>query len=444
MGGLFSKPKPSVVEPPEKINIAGPTGSTTFGDYVTDPVTGEQTFVPQAGITTQLTQESPFQEQFRTGQENLSLGLLSQLTPGLTGLRSISDIESALSPVGASASEIGAASGELGNFITPREVRGNLPGAPSIASVGRNLTPLSQDFSSDAASLEEATFQRVQNRLAPGFSDEKERLVQNLADRGIDPDSPAAARAMARLSERQNNALTDAALGAVSAGRAEQERLARLGLDTRSQQFGEQATTFDLARALRGQEYGQEMGLAGLASAIRGQQFGEQRANIADQLMLSNFAEQQRQARLQEQLALAGLEQQQRGQQFGEIGALTQFTSPFTPTPITSLAGGQTGATPGGAGPQIIGGMLGGLAANPAMFAALSDRALKKNIDHVGEHSGYNVYEFEYIDSVGIDGRYRGVMADEVEAIAPDAVLTVNGFKAVNYNMIPVNMERIA
>lgn len=91
-----------------------------------------------------------------------------------------------------------------------------------------------------------------------------------------------------------------------------------------------------------------------------------------------------------------------------------------------------------------VGGLMQGAAAmsKAGMFA--SDRRLKQNIELVGKDpaSGFNLYEYEYTFLPG--KTFRGVMADEVEAVIPDAVLTdANGFKSVNYGMIGVEMVEV-
>ena len=93
-------------------------------------------------------------------------------------------------------------------------------------------------------------------------------------------------------------------------------------------------------------------------------------------------------------------------------------------------------------------------AAQPSMFDTLlqggvtlgaaylmSDARLKENIEYIGVEKGHNIYEFDYKDG---SGRYRGVMAQEVMDIDPEAVvLTNNGYYAVNYEKIGVTMEVI-
>ena len=63
------------------------------------------------------------------------------------------------------------------------------------------------------------------------------------------------------------------------------------------------------------------------------------------------------------------------------------------------------------------------------------------NIELVGrdERTGLSLYEFNYIDMP--TRRFRGVMADEVEKLYPDAVMTMeDGFKAVHYAALGMEM----
>lgn len=89
-----------------------------------------------------------------------------------------------------------------------------------------------------------------------------------------------------------------------------------------------------------------------------------------------------------------------------------------------------------------IGSLLGGAASLYRAFP--SDRRLKRNIVPVGvdEKTGLTLYEFNYIDRD--DVRYRGVMADEVEARFPEAVdRDEEGYAFVNYGMLGIDMEEV-
>lgn len=75
-----------------------------------------------------------------------------------------------------------------------------------------------------------------------------------------------------------------------------------------------------------------------------------------------------------------------------------------------------------------------------AMLAA-SDINLKENIDLVGQENGHNIYDFNYKNDP--DTRYRGVMAQEVEKIAPEAVSMKDGYLAVDYEKIGIKFKKL-
>lgn len=92
---------------------------------------------------------------------------------------------------------------------------------------------------------------------------------------------------------------------------------------------------------------------------------------------------------------------------------------------------GGTGAAGAAGGASSLGGLM-----------AFSDRNLKQNIKQVGTKNGFNVYEFNYKDS---PVRYKGVMAQDVQEIIPDAVTVAsNGFLMVDYSKLGFSMERVA
>lgn len=89
-------------------------------------------------------------------------------------------------------------------------------------------------------------------------------------------------------------------------------------------------------------------------------------------------------------------------------------------------------------------GALGG-AGSAAIMAAFSDKNLKENIEVIGQsESGIPICEFDYKDKKFGTGRYRGVLAQDVEKIIPEAVITSDdGYRMVDYSMIDVNFGRI-
>lgn len=88
-------------------------------------------------------------------------------------------------------------------------------------------------------------------------------------------------------------------------------------------------------------------------------------------------------------------------------------------------------------GSQLLG-AAGNIASAYASRPSSSDPRLKLNIDRVGTlPSGLGVYEWNYDHSKGVElpeGRFRGVMADEVEMIAPHLMgPLLGGYKTVYY-----------
>lgn len=72
-----------------------------------------------------------------------------------------------------------------------------------------------------------------------------------------------------------------------------------------------------------------------------------------------------------------------------------------------------------------------------------SDRRLKTDFRRVGSTVfGLPLYDFRYIGGREV---YRGLMAQDVLSVMPDAVVTgSDGFMRVRYGMLGVSMQRVA
>lgn len=94
---------------------------------------------------------------------------------------------------------------------------------------------------------------------------------------------------------------------------------------------------------------------------------------------------------------------------------------------------------------EFWGSLLGaGATLGAAGIGKYSDVRLKQDVVRVGkdERTGLNLYEFAYKDGSG--KRYRGVMAQEVLAVNPDAVYTMpDGYLAVNYSALGLEMVEV-
>lgn len=119
---------------------------------------------------------------------------------------------------------------------------------------------------------------------------------------------------------------------------------------------------------------------------------------------------------------------------------------------IASLAGGPLGGIGGSIfsslGGNALGQAIGGLFSSSPMgpyqpFGGFfSDRELKQDIEFIGLENGHKIYKFAYKSQP--EKHYIGVMADEVEELTPNAVKEIDGYKAVNYDMIGVNFREAA
>lgn len=80
---------------------------------------------------------------------------------------------------------------------------------------------------------------------------------------------------------------------------------------------------------------------------------------------------------------------------------------------------------------------LQGIGALGSLFTK-SDARLKTHIKPVGVKNGHVIYEWQY---AGTRTRFRGVMAQDVIEFMPSAVIVHNGYYAVNYGMLGLEME---
>jgi len=252
----------------------------------------------------------------------------------------------------------------------------------------------------------------------------------------------------------------EAQLASFQTGQAAQDAVNR----AIAQNFGQGLAAQGAYNAAAGQQFGQEMDIAGLynASLAQNQAAALQQAQAQAALQsqgfnqaqaMANFQNAQRQAALQEQLALRQLP-------LNEVAAIMGGAQVQLPQ-FQSYQGAEVAAAPIFAGTQAAGnfaqqnyanqtaaynakmglysglaGAVGTAAGGPAGLSGFftgSDRRLKSNIVRVATHPlGIGVYEYDIAGE-----RQRGVMADEVEQVLPEAVVTrSDGIKMVNYGML--------
>jgi hypothetical protein len=218
-------------------------------------------------------------------------------------------------------------------------------------------------------------------RLAPQLEMGRDQLQQQLANKGIDIGSKAYENAMRMQQQRENDLLAAAT--------------------TQGFGVGQQARQ----QALTEQAYLRNEPLNTLSAVRTGAQVtGPQFVNSAQQATTGGAD-------------ILGASQMGYNAQMGDFNAQQAAQQNFN----QGLMG------------------LGG-----AGIMAFSDIRLKQNINRIGTlPNGLPFYSFEYIDAVkdhplAGEGTHVGVMAQEVEAVYPQAVTTLDdGYKVVNYGLLP-------
>jgi hypothetical protein len=128
----------------------------------------------------------------------------------------------------------------------------------------------------------------------------------------------------------------------------------------------------------------------------------------------------------------------------GNQANILQNTASNEANALTGAAAAQAGGIVGaanarGASAQNIldlGGQIGG-----AAMKFFSDPRLKTNIVKTGTENGHNIYTWKWNDKaseLGLFGLSAGVMADEINAINPEAITIKDGYMMVDYKAIGV------
>jgi hypothetical protein len=324
-------------------------------------------------------------------------------------------------------------------------------------------------------SAEDAIYGQWANRMEPQFQRQEEQLHTRLMNQGLRPGDAAYDAEIEKLRQAQADARTNAQYQATIGAGQEAARMHGMDLSTRQNQFGERDSIFENQMAQRGQQFGERNTIFGNQMNQRGQEFGER-------LAAGNFANQAAAAQLQQELGLAGFSDsranqlygqamqnaeyqnrlrqqeiaermQERGWGINEINAMLsgqQVGMPQMPS-FTSAQGQQApnylaAANMGynaaldayGIGQQNLNSALSGIGTIASIAMAYSDRRLKKNIQQVGVNMDrkLNTYQFDYIWENDGEGNHIGYMADEVEELYPEAVVTFHGYKVVNYGLL--------
>lgn len=248
------------------------------------------------------------------------------------------------------------------------------------------------DASNDQSRLrvEEA----MMSRLQPQLDRQRQALDTRLTTSGHELGSEAWQQGM----NLQNQAEIDARMQAILGGGAEEDRI------------------LANQRATRGQLFGEQSDVTGFNNDARTQ--------LIQELLM------QRQLPLNEANAL------RTGAQVGQFTPANFYTPQSQAAPLFDAGLAQGNYDLQSYQNKLSGSnaLLGGLAnLGSSAIMKWSDRRLKTNIQPAGEKWGLPWYTWDWKDGTGSS---EGVMADEVEAVMPEAVVQFGDYKAVRYDML--------
>jgi hypothetical protein len=279
--------------------------------------------------------------------------------------------------------------------------------------------------------------QAILARLDPTIQAGDTSFKQALANQGLAPGTAAYDAAYRNRQMGVNDLYNQAALQGISLDMAARqqglnEQLAQAGLFNAAvgQNFGQGVTADQLANAAIGQNYGQGMQTQGtqFAQGLNKAQF----QNTAQQQQLAqDFA--LRAQPINEIIGLMGGSQIQLPQFQGYQGTSVAPAPTFAGTQAQGQADMSRYGIQQAGNNAMTQGLFSALG-TAAMFAPkFSDRRLKSNIVQIGTHPlGIGIYEYDIFGK-----RERGVMADEVAKVMPDAIVPHDsGFMMVNYGKL--------
>src|SRR3990167_6239765 len=308
-----------------------------------------------------------------------------------------------------------------GRVLTPGVGQNTRPLGPPPNQAGQPYNPSIAAMPVNAGTTGQ---QAIMARLQPQLERARQQQETQLRNQGLVQGGEAYGNAMTAQHQRENDLLSQAGLYGIN-----------LDLAANQQGFGQALAGAQFENQATGQQFGQNLQTGQFANQGAGQQFGQglqagQFGNTAGQ---QDYTRQlyERNLPLNEITALMSGSQIQNPQ-------FQQYTgSNINPAPIFNAAQQQAGWNQGLYNQQVgtqnanTAGLYGLGAAGIGAF--FSDRRLKSNIVRIGTHPlNIGVYEYDIFGN-----RERGVMADEVLTVRPEAVIThPSGYMMVDYGRL--------
>ena len=264
MGKAPKAPDPNAVVEAQKdanrLNTYTPYGATVFGSM---NEAGE--FVAKPGGEAVMSQETPFQKAQRERQQEFQTqfsGLAGDRLDAIMGETSkdgsnfgqnygLPDAPAYQSSIDRSgftqvpnlAGELQREYGQQG-FGQNFDTQGFGQNFDGLDTSGLQGISSQGNFAEERQRIENATFNRQKRLMEPGFQQSREKLAQDLANRGLPIGSEASNRALDRMDRSQGQAMADLTDRSVALGGQEFARRQQQQMGLRNQQFGERQASF--------------------------------------------------------------------------------------------------------------------------------------------------------------------------------------------------------
>jgi hypothetical protein len=278
----------------------------------------------------------------------------------------------------------------------------------------------------------------IMQRLQPQMAQDQQSMQAQLANQGIVPGTEAYNNQMRVFNQGQNDQRTSAVVGGINTG-----------LAANNQVYGQRSNQVGLNLQGQGQNFNQGISVNAQNMNANDLAFNQQYKNQNLGMNAQNQA-------FTQDLAKYLLP--------GQVAGMLKNLSTPTYAPTNTVAGTDYLTAMGLTNQGNVANANANNAYNNAMMQGLftlgagsiasptgtfnflkSDIRVKENIKPLGfTLNGLNIYSYEYKpefkdDQYAGHGTFIGVMAQEVEKVMPEAVITMNdGYKAVNYSMLGI------
>lgn len=158
--------------------------------------------------------------------------------------------------------------------VSPLATTPNQPGVTGSINTG-NLSPINQNPQDYNKQAIDASWGEFENQMEPQFTLQSQQLDTQLQNQGLKPGDQAYDSAMKQLELNQNNARTNASLGATSQGLSEASTLQGMNLASEGQQFNQNQAEAGFENTAAAQQANENLAYAGYTDQLSQEQLSQ-------------------------------------------------------------------------------------------------------------------------------------------------------------------------